>query len=183
MVAIQDWTLTDLEALLGDAEWEAADNVTYLLMRAAVHPMGDRTGLAAMDLAQLPCPLLYDIDYLWRQASGGHFGFSTQQAIYLNLAPTFDPASLSPINPHPFCQEVGWLMITVPRPLAFFKFYNFLDFSLEAPRGHLPALWYWQLNWLESLQTGGFGTGRGGGFADLARLDALMLRIARCSQV
>lgn len=56
MVAIQDWTLTDLEALLGDAEWEAADNVTYLLMRAAVHPMGDRTGLAAMDLAQLPVP-------------------------------------------------------------------------------------------------------------------------------
>lgn len=183
MVAMQDWTLADLEVLLGDAEWEAADKVTYLLMRAAVPQTGDRMGLSALDLAQMPCPLLYDIDYLWRRASGDQFGFSVQQQIYLNLAPTFDPASLSPINPHPFCQAVGWLMILVPRPLAFFKFYNFLDFSLEASRGHLPALWYWQLNWLESLQTGGFGTGRGGGFADLARLDALMLRMARCSQL
>ncbi|NJL49051.1 MAG: hypothetical protein HC929_18300 [Leptolyngbyaceae cyanobacterium SM2_5_2] len=106
-----------------------------------------------------------------------------QQRLYTELDGTFDPASLSPTNPHPFIQAVGWLMITVPRPLAFFKFYDFLNFSLEAPQGHLPALWYWQLSWLESLQTGGLGTGRGGGFADLARLDALMLRLTRCGQI
>lgn len=182
MATTTDWTLADLEILLADAEWEAADKVTYLLMRGSVHRDGGHS-LSATDLAQLPCPLLYDLDYLWQRASGGQFGFSVQQAIYTDLVATFDPASLSPVNPHPFCQEVGWLMVTVPRPLAFFKFYNFLDFSLEAPKGHLPALWYWRLTWLESLQSGGLGTGRGGGFADLARLDALMLRIARCSQV
>jgi hypothetical protein len=78
---------------------------------------------------------------------------------------------------------VGWLVISSPRPLAFFRFYDFLNFSLTAPAGHLPALWYWQLSWLESLRVGGFGSGQGGGFGDLARLDALMLRLCRCGQL
>ena len=181
MVITQDWTLIDLATLLNGEEWEAADKVTHLLLLAAVNRQREGS-LRGMDLAQLPCPLLYDIDHLWVQASGGQFGFSVQQQLYTELDRGFDPASLSPINPHPFCQAVGWLMVTVPRPLAFFRFYPFLDFSLDAPQGHLPALWYWQLTWLESLQTGGLGTGRGGGFADLSRLDALMLRMTRCSQ-
>ncbi|HIK44257.1 MAG TPA: GUN4 domain-containing protein [Leptolyngbyaceae cyanobacterium M65_K2018_010] len=174
------WTLNDLAHLLEGEEWQAADKVTLGLLRAAVKLNGG--SLTALDLAQMPCSTLFAIDALWTQASYGHFGFSVQQRLYEDLDRGFDPASLSPWNPHPFCQAVGWLMLTVPRPLAFFKFYDFLDFSLDAPQGHLPALWYWQLTWWESLQTGGLGTGRGGGFADLARLDALMLRLARCSQ-
>lgn len=182
MVFSQDWTMTDLAALLHAQEWQAADEVTLNLMLGAVN-RPHKGSLTPIDLALMPCPLLHQIDWLWMTASQGQFGFSVQQRIYQALDQQFDPASLSPANPHPFCQTVGWLMVTVPRPLAFFKFYDFLNFSLEAPPGHLPARWYWQLTWLESLKTGGFGTGRGGGFADLARLDALMLRMARCSQV
>lgn len=178
----QDWTMADLAALLHGQEWQAADQVTYALMLNAAHRQREGS-LTANDLALLPCPLLHRMDWLWLNASQGQFGLSVQQRLYQSLDQDFDPASLSPANPHPFCQAVGWLMVTVPRPLAFFKFYDFLNFSLEAPAGHLPALWYWRLTWMESLQTGGFGTGRGGGFADLARLDALMLRMARCSQV
>ncbi|MFH7244981.1 MAG: GUN4 domain-containing protein [Spirulina sp.] len=182
MVSPQDWTMTDLAALLHGQEWQAADQVTYSLMLGAANRQRDHS-LTPIDLAQMPCNLLHRIDWLWGTASQGKFGFSVQQRIYQALDQTFDPTRLSPANPHPFCQAVGWLMVTMPRPLAFFKFYDFLDFSLDAPDGHLPALWYWRLTWLESLQTGGLGTGRGGGFADLARLDALMLRMARCSQV
>jgi hypothetical protein len=182
MVTPQDWTLTDLADLLQGEEWQAADKVTQALLLKAAN-CEELGSLTALDLAQLPCRVLHDIDFLWVKASHGHFGFSVQQRLYTDLDRDFDPASLSPFNPHPFCQAVGWLMITVPRPLAFFRFYDFLNFSLEAPQGHLPALWYWQLSWLESLRIGGLGTGRGAGFADLARLDALMLRLSRCDQV
>lgn len=182
MLSPEDWTISDLEALLQGQEWQAADQVTYHLMLEATSRQRERS-LAPLDLAQLPCDLLHRIDWLWVTASQGQFGFSVQQRLYQDLDQTFDPASFRSTKPHPFCQAVGWLMVTVPRPLAFFKFYDFLNFSLDAPEGHLPALWYWRLTWLESIQTGGFGSGRGGGFADLARLDALMLRMARCSQV
>ncbi len=182
MVVTTDWTLSDLADLLNGEEWQAADKVTQALLLAAVNRDGAGS-LTAADLAQMPCEILHDIDHLWVAASFGHFGFSVQHRLYHELEGTFDPASLSPANPHPFIQAVDWLMITVPRPLAFFKFYDFLNFSLEAPQGHLPALWYWQLSWLESFQAGGLGTGRGGGFADLARLDALMLRLTRCEQI
>jgi hypothetical protein len=179
----QPWTLNDLDELLRAEEWKAADKVTLLLLVDAVGRQGEGT-LTPGAIAQLPCQMLHAIDHLWVEASRGNFGFSVQQRLYQDLAPTFDGTDFSnPANPHPFCQTVGWLMVTFPRPLAFFKFYNWLDFSLEAPPGHLPALWYWQLPWGESWRVGGFGTGRGGGYADVAMLDAMMLRLSRCSRV
>lgn len=164
------WTMTDLEDLLHQQEWQAADKVTQALLLQSVrqHPEGYLTPLA---LAQIPCNLLHQLDYRWLTASQGLFGFSKQNMIYTQLANT---------DAHRFCQQVGWLMVSF-KPLAFFKFYEFLNFSLEAPKGHLPALWYWQTSWGESWQSGGFGTGRGGAFADTSTLDALMLRWSRCS--
>ncbi|NJL45306.1 MAG: hypothetical protein HC922_05265 [Leptolyngbyaceae cyanobacterium SM2_3_12] len=177
-----DWSLEDLEQLLQQQEWQAADQVTQALLLAAVEGKVHRS-LSPQALASISCRRLHDINHLWVTASHGQFGFSVQHRLYTELAKTFDITELNLITPHPFCQQVGWLMVTVPRPLAFFKFYDFLDFSLGAPQGHLPAYWYWRLSWLESWRTGGFGSGRGAGFADLARLDAMMLRWTRCSQV
>lgn len=182
MLISQDWGLNDLVTLLEAEEWQAADRVTQSLLLAAVNQ--SRVGhLNALTLAQLPCQVLHDLDYLWVRASQGNFGFSVQQRLYYQLDQQFDPTHYNLLNPHPFFQQVGWLMVTLPRPLAFFKFYDFLNFSLDAPPGHLPAFWYWQLSWRESLQAGGFGSGRGGGFADLAMLDALMLRLGRCDLI
>lgn len=198
MVVDPDWTRQDLINLLEANEWQAADRVTQALLLGAVDQSARTSGwanglllrplkqggyLTPAALAQLPCDLLHDLDYLWVRASRGQFGFSVQECLYRQLNHGFDSTQLSPVNPHPFFQAVGWLMVTNPRPLAFFKFYDFLNFSLTAPPGHLPALWYWQLSWLESLRVGGFGSGQGGGFGDLARLDALMLRLGRCGQV
>jgi hypothetical protein len=36
---------------------------------------------------------------------------------------------------------------------------------------------------MASLRLGGFSTGQGAGFGDLARLDAMMLRMTRCQQL
>lgn len=164
------WTMVDLEHLLEKQEWQAADQVTHsLLLQTAGQQQEDY--LTPLALAQIPCNLLHQVDYRWQNASQGAFGFSQQYAIYTQIARS---------DPHRFCQQVGWLMVSF-RPLAFFKFYEFLNFSLEAPTGHLPALWYWRMSWAESLRSGGFGTGRGGAFGDSSTLDALMLRLSRCS--
>ncbi|NMF83081.1 GUN4 domain-containing protein [Nodosilinea sp. P-1105] len=178
-----DWSLMDLNDLLMAEEWQAADKVTQSLLLDAVG-QPENSSLSPEAIAQIPCQTLHSINHLWVEASRGQFGFSVQQQLYQALSPEFDTTDVfNPFNPHPFCQAVGWLMVGFPRPLAFFKFYNFLTFSLDAPPGHLPALWYWQLAWQDSWRVGGFGTGRGAGFADVAMLDAMMLRLSRCSQI
>lgn len=161
--------MADLDNLLQQQEWQAADKVTQALLLQSVRQ--EQEGyLPPLSLAQIPCSLLHQINSHWQAASQGHFGFAQQHAIYIRFQ----------ADVHRFCQQVGWLMLS-PKPLAFFKFYEFLNFSLEAPEGHLPALWYWQTSWTESLRSGGLGTGRGGAYADHTTLDALMLRLARCS--
>jgi hypothetical protein len=162
--------MTDLRNYLHQQEWEAADQITQSLLLQSVGQPQERY-LSPLALAHIPCNLLHQIDYHWVTASQGLFGFSKQHAIYTQIAQS---------DAHHFCQQVGWLMAGF-RPIAFFKFYNFLNFSLEAPKGHLPALWYWQMPWAASLRSGGLGTGRGGAFADDSTLDALMLRLSRCS--
>ncbi len=186
-----DDNLTDLALLLHDEEWETADRLTALLLLTAVeqsfhaseaprHPQ-----LTPETLAGIPCQLLQAIDDCWQGASAGHFGFSTQLQIYQDILSSvaFDPALHNWSTPHPFFEDVGWLMLFPLRPLGFLRFYNWLEFDLEAPRGHLPALWYWQISGLASLRMGGFFTGQGAGFGDLARLDAMMLRLSRCGQL
>lgn len=186
-----DDNLSDLALLLHDEEWETADRLTaQLLLTAAeqsfhVSEVPGRPQLTPETLAGIPCQLIHAIDDCWQGASAGHFGFSTQLQIYQDMlgAVAFDPALHNWSTPHPFFEEVGWLMLFPLRPLGFLRFYSWLEFDLEAPRGHLPALWYWQIPKLASLRMGGFFTGQGAGYGDLARLDAMMLRLSRCGQL
>ena len=172
MVAISSpWSLTNLEELLAEQEWQAADHVTLSLLLEASYRI-DVGWLDETAIAQLSCGSLQAIDQLWQNASGGNFGFSAQAKLYVALN----------YSAYDFCKAVNWLMFPL-RPVGFFKFYDFLDFSLGAPTGHLPALWYWRLSWLESIWVGGFGTGRGAGFWDPHLLDAMMLRLNRCQFV
>jgi hypothetical protein len=160
-----------LEDLLRTGQWQQADQVTLALMLTAC----DRTPQGWLDfnsLVHLPCETLHQIDHLWETYSGGQFGFSVQHQIYQQTG----TESLA------FSVAVDWVR-SHRRPLAFCKFYHQLNFTMTAPKGHLPALWYWQISYWESLRTGGFGTGRGAGYGDAARLDALMLRLQRCQAI
>ncbi|HEY9737590.1 MAG TPA: GUN4 domain-containing protein [Trichocoleus sp.] len=166
------WTTDDLKTFLQDEEWQAADAITLQLMLEAT----DRLSEGWLDvnaIANLPCPMLHELDRLWLEASQGRFGFSIQSQIYSQEA-QYDTFQLG--------QQAGWLMFR-SKPLAFFKLYDFLNFSIDAPPGHLPALWYWKIPWATSWLTGGFGTGRGLGYGDRRMFDAMMLRLERCSLI
>ncbi|MGG6238562.1 GUN4 domain-containing protein [Nodosilinea sp. AN01ver1] len=189
-------SLSELSLLLNEEDWEEADRLTAdLLLDAVAYSQNamrlqgvssrQRPYLTTEAVAALPCQLLQAIDDRWQMASGGHFGFSAQLQIYADLLETvdFDPNLNNWSTPHPFFEDVGWLMLVALRPIGFLRFYNWLEFDLDAPKGHLPALWYWKIPRLESLQMGGFLTGQGGCFGDLARLDAMMLRLSRCHQL
>ncbi len=188
--------LNELSLLLQDEDWESADRLTADLLIQALEqsPHSDdfliregnrRPQLTPETLAVMPCSLLHAIDDRWQRASGGHFGFTPQLKIYSDLlyAIAFDPALDNWSTPHPFFAEVGWLMLFPLRPVGFLRFYGGLEFDLDAPRGHLPALWYWRVPRLYSLRIGGFLTGQGAGFGDLSRLDAMMQRLLRCHQI
>jgi len=164
-----EWNITTLKEYLLKQEWEVADQITLSILLGSIEE-GSKGYLTPNCVSRLSCDLIYDLDYHWVTASQGLFGFSRQKEIY----------DFSYLEVHKFFQTVDWLFFNF-KPLAFHKFYDFLNFSLEAPKGHLPALWYWQTSLAESWLKGGFGTGRGGSFADHSLLDAMMLRLSRCS--
>jgi hypothetical protein len=162
----------ELEDVLRQGDWKTADAITFeIMLEQAQRQTAGWLDQAA--IAQFPCAALHQIDQRWQFYSSGRFGFSTQLQIYREEVrrSAFD-----------FSKQVGWTL-TVWRPTGFFKFYNQLTFSLDAPRGHLPALWFWEMPWYVSWQAGGFGTGRGLAFGDASWFDALMLRLERCHRI
>ncbi|MFE4108220.1 GUN4 domain-containing protein [Almyronema epifaneia] len=159
----------DLDNLLSEQDWEAADRATADLLRQAANQL-EAIALPTEAIAHLPCADLHRLDQLWTQHSRGQFGFSVQREIYTSLD----------YNAVQFSHAVGWTPWAI-KPFAFFRFYSRLNFSLDAPRGQFPALWFWQLSLENSFLAGGFGSGRGAGYVDADKLDALMLRLERCS--
>jgi hypothetical protein len=172
MTTTAPWTLPDLDQYLSQQEWQVADQITLDLLLDSTQ----RTAEGYLDItaiAKLPCDLLHQIDQRWMAYSEGHFGFTVQRQRYLTDAQG---------NAFEFSRQVDWTLSKV-RLLGFYKLYEFLNFSLTAPQGHLPARWFWQLSWRESWRIGGFGTGRGAAFGDANMLDALMVRLERCERV
>jgi hypothetical protein len=167
-----DFGYQELDEALRQADWRGADAITFEIMLDKAQRQ-DEGWLDRDAIAQFPCHVLHQLDQRWRHYSSGHFGFSTQLQMYTY---EFERSSFD------FACKAGWTM-TLWQPTGFFTFYDRLTFSLEAPRGHLPALWFWELPWYVSWKTGGFGTGRGGGFGNSGLFDAMMLRLERCQQI
>jgi hypothetical protein len=166
-----DASLKELEEVMQQNDWQTADALTLEILLEQTNRQ--RQGwLDADAIAQLSCDVLHHLDQRWLFYSSGQFGFSIQLQLYQMLER----------SARTFSREVGWT-VSLWRPTSFFTFYSLLTFSLEAPVGHLPALWYWELPWYRSWLLGGFGTGRGAGFGDPDYFDTLMLRLERCQQV
>ncbi|MBD2515450.1 GUN4 domain-containing protein [Nostoc sp. FACHB-973] len=121
---------TKLRDFLAARNWKAADNETYLVMLQAVgREQGD--WLRPEELLNFPCTDLHTIDRLWVKYSNGHFGFSVQKNIYLEVGGKPD----GKYDDEPFlkfCDRVGWRVRQQLRDLP-------VNFGTSAQDGHLPS--------------------------------------------
>lgn len=126
-----------LQELLRSGQFQAADIETTQVILETVGMKRDN--LAPEVISKFPCNVLTVIDRLWRTYSQDRFGFSVQLEIYeqgggnVDSLRTQDRKIMSS-----FAKEVGWLVDGELR----FGAYDQWDFSLNAPRGCFPAIWW-----------------------------------------
>ena len=98
-----------------------------------------RDDLAPEVMTKFPCNVLFVIDRLWRIHSQDRFGFSIQLEIYEKGGGSLDTLRTQDRKVMGlFATEVGWLVEGELR----FDAYDEWDFSLNAPRGGFPAIWW-----------------------------------------
>lgn len=123
---------SDLQNLLAQGKWRQANDETYALMLKATNR--DRQGwIKIEDLKTLPCWDLVTIDRLWTNYSQGRFGFSPQLKIFLETGNR--PGRLVAIERYEdFGDRLGWR-----KNNDWIQFKENLNYSLNAPVGHLPS--------------------------------------------
>lgn len=120
-----------LKNLLTAQKWRQSNDETRRLMLQAAKR--DKQGwLTAEDIANIPCWDLKTIDSLWKESSNGRFGFSVQYPIFVNTGNK--PGRLmAPDAYDKFGSQIGWRQNN-----EWVLFKENLDYSLDAPIGHLP---------------------------------------------
>lgn len=121
---------THLIQQLNAKNWRSADAETLQLLLE----IGDRTSegwLSQTEVEKLDCKALIEIDRLWEESSQGKFGFKQQRLIWLSVGGKV--GEYTPAMAEKFGDRVGW------RTDAKWRHYHALNFSLQAPKGHLPA--------------------------------------------
>lgn len=123
----------ELRQLLRDQQWQAADWLTAELMIALVKPpeAGKSGFLTETELDRFPGRELRAINRLWLAASQGRFGLTVQKQ--KTFAFERNRLAIAQIWPE-LGSQLGWYR--GDRWLT----YQELDFSLNAPPGHLPVL-------------------------------------------
>ena len=118
-----------LQDLLAAGKWQEADRETETVMIKASGREQDGW-LSEEDLDAFPCEDLRIIDQLWSKYSNGHFGFSVQRRIWESIEGTNKDEDVEIWKK--FGDQVGW------RINDSWVGYRNLNFSLDAPLGHLP---------------------------------------------
>lgn len=127
----QDINYTPLIKQLKAENWRSADTETVQL----ILNLSDRTAegwLRKTDVETLDCQALVEIDRLWTEHSQGQFGFNQQRLIWLSVGGTVGKYTSDIAEK--FGDRVGW------RTQGKWRTYDKLDFSAQAPKGHLPAI-------------------------------------------
>ncbi|WP_035799876.1 GUN4 domain-containing protein [Crocosphaera chwakensis] len=122
---------TPLQEDLQQKQWlEANETTTTLLLRAVNR---EAQGWIPQDeVKNIACWDLKIIDDLWKQYSGGRFGFSVQFPIFVETGNR--PGRLVDTEAYDnFGTRIGWR-----NQDGWIQFKYSLDYSLEAPVGHLP---------------------------------------------
>jgi len=127
---------TKLWRQLKRKDWRAANEETLNLLR--INSGKSERDSEMIDIQRIPLVDLQTIDQLWDEASNGRFGFRVQLDLWRQVNP--DPRQ--PSDTETFGKLVDWRRNNV------WINYEFLDYSLTAVRGHLPAFpligwWCW----------------------------------------
>lgn len=123
---------SELAEYLEEGKWRKAnDETTDNLLRATGRK--DIGWIPASDLENLSCWDLKTIDKLWRKYSDNRFGFSVQLPIYLSTGNR--PGRLVEDGAYnQFGEKIGWR-----NQEDWIIFIENLDYSINAPVGHLPS--------------------------------------------
>ncbi|MDJ0798374.1 MAG: serine/threonine-protein kinase [Calothrix sp. MO_167.B12] len=122
---------TKLRDYLAAGNWKEADLETYLVMLQAVgREKGD--WIRDEELLNFPCTDLRTIDRLWVKYSNGHFGFSVQKRIYLEVGGKPDGKYYEAAWKK-FGDRVGW------RVKGNWILYSNVTYETSSPEGHLPS--------------------------------------------
>lgn len=154
-----------LETLLKAQWWREADQETYRLMITTV---GKERGqlFDREDFLNFPCDDLKTIDGLWVKYSGGKFGFSVQQRIYVEAGNPLDGEYHEKAWDE-FCDRVGWRKGNSSVSYSNLK----ADLHLSPP-GEFPVGWGGFVGFVAWV---GFSVW-GGGFSSLS------WRLVNCSE-
>jgi hypothetical protein len=126
-----------LQELLMAGDFKGADQATTQIILEALNKTRDT--LNPETLAALPCTVLTVIDRLWRNYSQDRFGFSVQLAAYQTVGGSIDTLRTQDRKVMgAFAQQVGWVVAGKLR----FEEYDQWDFSVNAPVGSFPAIWW-----------------------------------------
>ena len=115
-----------LQDLLAAQEWRKADEETYEIILKTMNRVKEGW-LDYEATVNLPCELLQTLDRMWVESSQGRFGFSVQRQIWQELG--------GKIDYYTECQ-LGELLLW--RVNEQWQDGDRLNYSLAAPKGHLP---------------------------------------------
>ena len=126
-----------LQNLLVAGDFKAADEETVNVILGVA---GQERDTLSPDIFQkFSCDVLRVIDKLWDVYSNGRFGFSTQLRIYQNLGGSINSLRAQDNSfLFKFGDQVGWRANDQWQDGT----YDQWDFSLEAPEGCFPAIWW-----------------------------------------
>ena len=132
-----DYSPLQAELEAGDF-YDANETTRRLLYEAAGRE--DQGWLTPESIKAIPCQDLKIMDSLWRRYSNNRFGFSVQYNIFQQTGNR--PGILRSTDAYEaFGEAIGWRHDSPEgegREWIFFK--QALDYSVEAPAGHLPNL-------------------------------------------
>ena len=115
---------TSLQKLLAQQEFQAADKLTTeKLCEIAGAGAIQRKWIYFTEVEQLPMEDLQTIDALWLAHSGGKFGFSIQQELWVGMGKSWDK----------FWVKIGWKSGN-----NWTRYPGSFTWDLTAPKGHLP---------------------------------------------
>ncbi|MGC9526664.1 MAG: GUN4 domain-containing protein [Limnospira sp.] len=120
------WNYRRLQQRLAAHNWKEADLETRRLMLAiAEADRREEQLLTQHDLDNFSCKALKNIDKLWRAYSQGRFGFTVVYKLYRQAGGDYSKLA----------EMVGW------REGDKWLVYDELNFTIDAPPGHLPVAW------------------------------------------